>query len=313
MANFKGFKQVLKSEFDAATDKVGYLWFVRENAEATMGEIYFGSRLYGECSNVDLGNYYNRGEIDAFLVNKLEASALEPYAEKTALEAVLALVNEVMNLIGLSVEDDAIKLILSDSFDGAKNVVAALELLADKLTEHESAAEERLAAVEAKVDGLGVKTDVRNGVTYVQLVNESGVIDEFDASQFVLDGMLDGARMEGNMLVLSFNTDAGKEDIEVDLSNIIKSYIFDESQFVLNGNNVTLNGEYIKGLVAAAQSGLTVVKGKGIEVNYTTNEEGSAIVTVSAKVADNLKGNFLGVDDNGLYAIIVIEGEDVEE
>ncbi len=313
MANFKGFKQVLKSEFDAATDKVGYLWFVRENAEATMGEIYFGSRLYGKCSNVDLGNYYNRGEIDAFLANKLEASALEPYAEKTALEAVLVLVNEVMNLIGLSVEDDAIKLILSDSFDGAKNVVAALELLAGKLTEHELAAEERLAAVEAKVGGFGITTEVRGEVTYVQLVNGGEVVSEFDASQFVLDGMLDGARMEGNMLVLSFNTDAGKEDIEVDLSNIIKSYVFDESQFVLDGNNVTLNGEYIKGLVAAAQSGLTVVKGKGIEVNYTTNEEGSAIVTVSAKVADNVEGNFLGVDDNGLYAIIVIDGEDVEE
>ena len=55
------------------------------------------------------------------------------------------------------------------------------------------------------------------------------------------------------------------------------------------------------------------LKGKGIEVNYTTNEEGSAIVTVSAKVADNVEGNFLGVDDNGLYAIIVIDGEDVEE
>ena len=52
---------------------------------------------------------YDKGEIDAFLTKKLEASALEPYAEKTALEAVLALVNEVMNLIGLSVEDDAIK------------------------------------------------------------------------------------------------------------------------------------------------------------------------------------------------------------
>lgn len=313
MANFKGFKQVLKSEFDAATDKVGYLWFVRENAEAQMGEIYFGSRLYGKCSNVDLGNYYDKGEIDAFLTKKLEASALEPYAEKTALEAVLALVNEVMNLIGLSVEDDAIKLVLSDSFDGAENVVAALELLAGKLTEHESAAEERFAAVEAKVGGFGITTEVRGEVTYVQLVNGGEVVSEFDASQFVLDGMLDGARMEGNMLVLSFNTDAGKEDIEVDLSNIIKSYVFDESQFVLNGNNVTLNGEYIKGLVAAAQSGLTVVKGKGIEVNYTTNEEGSAIVTVSAKVADNVEGNFLGVDDNGLYAIIVIDGEDVEE
>ena len=52
MQEFKGIKQVLKSTFDSTepADKVGYLWFVRANTEATEGQIYLGSRLYGAGS-----------------------------------------------------------------------------------------------------------------------------------------------------------------------------------------------------------------------------------------------------------------------
>ena len=50
MVTFKGFKQVFKSEFENEQDKIGYLWFVRENEDSKVGEIYFGSRLYSVCS-----------------------------------------------------------------------------------------------------------------------------------------------------------------------------------------------------------------------------------------------------------------------
>ena len=325
MANFKGFKQVFKSEFEALPNKnkVGYLWFVRENIDSEMGEIYFGSRLYGKCSaDVDLTDYYNKSEVDAFLANKLEESALADYAKKDELDeyvksselsnyALITLVEEVMGLIGLSASEDSISLVLSESFDGADTVVAALELLAGKLAAHEAVAEEKFAAIESKVSGLEVGTEVREDGTYVVLKSGDEVISDFNANSFVVDGMLEKVELEGNVLVLTFNAESTKEPIRVPLDEMIKSYVFDNSQFIVDGTNVSLNEEYIKGLVAAAESGITVVEGNGIVVNYGTNENG-AVVTVSAKVAEGVNGNILSVSEAGLFAVLTISGDDVE-
>lgn len=325
MANFKGFKQVFKSEFEALPNKnkVGYLWFVRENIDSEMGEIYFGSRLYGKCSaDVDLSDYYKKSEVDAFLANKLEESALADYAKRDELNeyvknselsnyALITLVEEVMGLIGLSASDDSISLVLSESFDGADTVVAALELLAGKLAAHEVVAEEKFAAIESKVSGLEVGTEVREDGTYVVLKSGDEVISDFNANSFVVDGMLEKVELEGNVLVLTFNAESTKEPIRVPLDEMIKSYVFDNSQFIVDGTNVSLNEEYIKGLVAAAESGITVVEGNGIVVNYGTNENG-AVVTVSAKVAEGVNGNILSVSEAGLFAVLTISGDDVE-
>lgn len=303
MANFKGFKQVFKSEYEATANKVGYLWFVRENADSEMGEIYFGSRLYGKCS-ADFSNFYNKEEVDNLLAD---------YAQKTELEkyALVSLVEEIMGLIGLQASEDSISLVLSESFEGASTVVAALELLASKLAAHETVAEEKFAAIESKISGLKVDTEVREDGTYVVLKSGNEVISDFNADSFVIDGMLEKVELEGNVLVLTFNAESTKEPIRVPLDEMIKSYVFNNSQFIVDGTNVSLNEEYIKGLVAAAESGITVVEGNGITVNYTTSEEG-AVVSVSAKVAENVEGNILAVNEAGLFAVLTISGEDVE-
>lgn len=46
---FLGFKEVLKSTYDGLekAKKLGYLWFVKESADAESGEIYLGERKYG--------------------------------------------------------------------------------------------------------------------------------------------------------------------------------------------------------------------------------------------------------------------------
>ena len=324
MANFKGFKQVFKSEFEALpnNNKVGYLWFVRENIDSEMGEIYFGSRLYGKCSDADLGDYYKKSEVDALLANKLEESALADYAKRDELNeyvknselsnyALITLVEEVMGLIGLTASEDSISLVLSESFDGADTVVAALELLAGKLAAHETVAEEKFAAIESKVNGLEVGTEVREDGTYVVLKSGDEVISDFNANSFVVDGMLEKVELEGNVLVLTFNAESTKEPIRVPLDEMIKSYVFDNSQFIVDGTNVSLNEDYIKGLIAAAESGITVVEGEGITVNYNTDENG-AVVTVSAKVAKDVDGNILSVSEAGLFAVLTISGDDVE-
>ena len=49
MATVKGFKQVTLAAYQAAEDKVGYLWFVRSDisGDTYEGDIYFGTRHYG--------------------------------------------------------------------------------------------------------------------------------------------------------------------------------------------------------------------------------------------------------------------------
>ena len=46
---FKGLKSVLKSAYNSTPleEKIGYIWFVRDNKTDDRGEIYLGSRFYG--------------------------------------------------------------------------------------------------------------------------------------------------------------------------------------------------------------------------------------------------------------------------
>lgn len=62
-----------------------------------------------------------------------------------------------------------------------------------------------------------------------------------DAADFVKDGMVSGVNLDGTNLVLSFNTDAGAEDITVDLSSIIdlgNYYTKDEVDQAINGIDI---------------------------------------------------------------------------
>lgn len=55
----------------------------------------------------------------------------------------------------------------------------------------------------------------------IQLKNSLGdVISEIDASRFVVDGMIEGVEIVDDNLVIHFNTDAGKEDIVIPISDI---------------------------------------------------------------------------------------------
>lgn len=63
--------------------------------------------------------------------------------------------------------------------------------------------------------------------TAIQLRNEDGeVISSMDASDFIVDGMLESVEVSDGNLVLHFNTAAGKEDITIPISDI-----FDASNY----------------------------------------------------------------------------------
>lgn len=53
---------------------------------------------------------------------------------------------------------------------------------------------------------------------------DSSVLASIDATDFIKDGMVQDVKLEGNNLIFTFNTDAGTEEITVDLSKFIDVY-----------------------------------------------------------------------------------------
>lgn len=77
---------------------------------------------------------------------------------------------------------------------------------------------------------LGASVAYDSETHYIQLKNSEGeVLSYFDASAFIVDGMVENVEIDTdtNALVISFNTDAGKQDISIPLTSI-----FDPSNYL---------------------------------------------------------------------------------
>lgn len=59
----------------------------------------------------------------------------------------------------------------------------------------------------------------------IQLLGvDDEVVTDFDYAKFIVDGMIETVKLEGDILTFTFNTDAGKEAIPIDLSKYITIY-----------------------------------------------------------------------------------------
>ena len=185
MAIFKGFKQVLQSEYDVILneEKKGYMWLVRENAESEKGKIYFGTRLYTNAIDA-----YSKEEVDEFLNGKIGVDEFS---------AMSALVADIMSLIGLTVGEEDISLTLSEAFNGATTVVAALELLADKISDVESAvAAAQSDATQAIADAAAAQADATQAIADAAAAQATAddaksKIDAFLTDNDLTEGVID--------------------------------------------------------------------------------------------------------------------------
>ena len=85
------------------------------------------------------------------------------------------------------------------------------------------------------------------------------VVAELDATAFIKDGMLAGATYDpdADKLVLSFNTDAGKEDIEVPLSDLVYTA----------GNGIDITNNKISVVIDPASEGFLTVGAAGVKLS----------------------------------------------
>lgn len=85
----------------------------------------------------------------------------------------------------------------------------------------------KLVSATVGLDYGDATTEALNGKKAIKLVGKEGVvISEIDASAFIKDGMIQSVAFdtETKHVTITFNTDAGREAIDVDLSTLVDTY-----------------------------------------------------------------------------------------
>ena len=85
----------------------------------------------------------------------------------------------------------------------------------------------KLVSATVGLDYGDATTEALNGKKAIKLVGKEGVvISEIDASEFIKDGMIQSVEFDNQTkhVTITFNTDAGTEPIDVDLSTLVDTY-----------------------------------------------------------------------------------------
>ena len=95
----------------------------------------------------------------------------------------------------------------------------------------ETSLDSKINALSGEVETMGdeaiVDAEYISSSTTIDFYNAGGaVVAQVDASDFIVDGMVDDVRIENGYLVIDFNTASGKQDISIPLTDI-----FDPSNY----------------------------------------------------------------------------------
>lgn len=109
----------------------------------------------------------------------------------------------------------------------------------------------------------------------LQLVGKnSEVITDLDVNDFVMDGMLSNAELEGDELVLTFNTDGGSKELKVNLSKYIDVYTA--------GNGIDVSGKSISVKRDASSESFLTVGADGVKLSGVQDAINAAKATIDA-------------------------------
>ena len=140
---------------------------------------------------------------------------------------------------------------------------------------------------------------------------DSIVISTIQASDFIKDGMLDNATYdeETHKITLTFNTDAGKQPVELNLSDLVDTY---EAS---NGLGLTGNVFSIKRSAEADSEEFLKVGTDGIKVSGVQDAINTAAAKASNKIAEKSTGRVTvtaQVEDDG-HTTYTIDEHDIAQ
>ena len=198
----------------------------------------------------------NAADIDA-----LESALADEVSART--NADTALQSQISTVSG------AVQTVASDltyevnRAEAAEGVLSgAIDTVSGDVVSEISRAEAAEAAIDAKVDTLSGEVQtlgddkaekaeaVASAVyvsssTTIDLMNISGeVISQVDATDFVVDGMVDEVKIENGYLVIVWNTDAGKQETRIPLTDIFDPdnyYDKDDIDDIVSGLNENID------------------------------------------------------------------------
>lgn len=143
---FKGFKQVLRAEYESAVTggtALGYIWFVRpDSGNTSEGDIYLGTRHYGHFGENDLADLTSK-------------------------------VTNICNSVGL-VADGTFEGFTTDFIDGASSFANAIDKIATKVNELVATIDSKVASIAASDNSIGVDSlDPKNPKIKVKVSADS--------------------------------------------------------------------------------------------------------------------------------------------
>ena len=134
-----------------------------------------------------------------------------------------------------------------------------------------------------------------------ELKYKNEILSQVDVSEFVKDGMLDTARLEGTNLVIVFNTDSGKQPITIDLSKLIKAYTAGNGIQIIN-NTISITED------VATKNDIPSLEGYATETYVDEslteiNEAVSKIVNGETPVGkEYIAGEGININDTAISA-----------
>lgn len=296
---------------DTATGLVNLKDFVGTLPEGTTAATiveYINAKTAGIATEAALAEL--QGEVDA-----VDAKFAD-YTKTADQEAIDAAQDAKIKAI----TDDYVKAADIADFESKENV----KKVADDLAELDGTVKEMYtnAAIDELVQGAkdyadANDADTKYGITYdsdakkIKLV-EGGTSFEIDATAFIKDGMIDTVTLdENNDLIITFNTEAGKDSIVLPLDKLIDVYTgkaTDDIIVTTNGNEISATlTEAVKASLAKADvaeqnakdyaDGLNTAMGARVkklednEAGYATTDEVAtakqeAIDAAEAKAAE---------------------------
>lgn len=259
-----------------AAVKAGKVIVVRSNGtDDTQNALYAVQVSYSSANTVAINGTFGVGYLYIELTGTGDAWTSVNAAETKELafkpdvvQSVTATANKGIEIGGTSTKptvglkiDSTGNVSLTTSANGLKaDIGATPEGITSLLAEDDKVLDStRLASGRYGISStLGLTYD--SGTKKINLTGKSNaVIASIDATDFIKDGMVQNVELEGNNLIFTFNTDAGTEEITVDLSKFIDVYT--------QGNGIAISGRAISAKVDTASEKYLTVGTAGIKLS----------------------------------------------
>ena len=166
---------------------------------------------------------------------------------------------------------------------------------------------DKLVSATVGLDYGDATTEALNGKKAIKLVGKEGVvISEIDASAFIKDGMIESVEFntETKNITITFNTAAGRQPIDVDLSTLVDTYKAGTGLSLANDGTFSVNTTTIATVEKATQLANDAEQAAKTHAN-TLKETIDAYTVNGKKLSESpivLDGSMIAVGGTGAHS-----------